>query len=290
MKKIAVVPNLFKDSELSCTSKVLGYLLQRDCTIYIPQEYTDALCIYADNDKIQFIDERLMYSIVELIISIGGDGTILEISHKAALSNLPILGINMGTVGFMTELETSEIELLDAVFDSRYTVENRMMLEVEVVRDGNTLSSYVALNDAVLSKGVISKLIEIDLYSNDTHVTSYRADGLIVATPTGSTAYSLSVGGPIIDTNLECICVTPVSPHSFMSSRPMVYSPKNTLCLKSARHRDEQVFLTVDGLENIRILYGDEIRIKKSAHTCRLIRIKNTEFYDAVYKKLSERR
>ena len=290
MKKIAVVPNLFKDSDLSCTAKVLSYLLKRDCSIYIPQEYHDALSTYADNNKIQFFDEQFIYSAVELIITIGGDGTILKISHKAAPSNIPMLGINMGTVGFMTELEASEIELLDAVFSSEYTIENRMMLDIEIVRDGAVNSSYTALNDAVVSKGVISKLIEIDLFSNDARVTSYRADGLIVATPTGSTAYSLSVGGPIIDADLECICVTPVSPHSFMSSRPMVYSPKNILSLKTARRRDEQVFLTVDGIENIRILYGDEIRIKKSAHTCRLVRIKNTEFYDAVYKKLSERR
>lgn len=136
----------------------------------------------------------------------------------------------------------------------------------------------------------MSKLIEIDLYSNDTNVTFYRADGLIIATPTGSTAYSLSVGGPIIDPKLECICVTPVSPHSFMNSRPMIYSTKNVIKLMTARERDEQVFLTVDGVENIRILYGDEIKIRKSVLTTKLVRIKNTEFYDAVYEKLSERR
>ncbi|MBE6687894.1 MAG: NAD(+)/NADH kinase [Ruminococcaceae bacterium] len=290
MKKIAVVPNLFKDIDLSCTCKVMKYLLTKYCTIYIPIEYSNPLSVYADNTKVRFADEDEIYHTAQMIVSIGGDGTILKISHKAAPAHLPILGINMGTVGFMTELEVSEIDLMDSVFNSEYSVEERMMLDVEVIREGTVISNFSALNDAVLSKGVISKLIEIDLYSGDTEVTYYRTDGLIVATPTGSTAYSLSAGGPIVDSELECICVTPVSPHSFMNSRPMVYSPKTTLTLKTSRQRDDQVFLTVDGLENVRILYGDEIRIKKSSLTCKLIRIKNTGFYDVVYKKLSERR
>lgn len=290
MKKIAVIPNFFKDKDMSCTVKVLDYLLLKECNIFIPDEYYDALKKYTDNAKIHFVGTDRLYYTVQIVIAIGGDGTILGVSHMAAPAYLPILGINMGTVGFMTELEISELELLDAIFTSDYTLEHRMMLDVEVVRGGRTIASYCALNDAVLSKGVVSKLIEIDLYSNDTNVTFYRADGLIVATPTGSTAYSLSVGGPIIDPKLECICVTPVSPHSFMNSRPMIYSTKNMIKLMTARERDDQVFLTVDGVENIRILYGDEIRIKKSVLTTKLVRIKNTEFYDAVYKKLSERR
>lgn len=290
MKKIAVVPNLYKDSDMFCTTKVLDFLLSKECMVFIPEDYSEPLSAYNGNAKIQFINEERMYYAVQLVISIGGDGTILKVSHKAASAYLPILGINMGTVGFMTELEASEIELIDSIFTSDYVIEHRMMLDVEVIRDGNTVASYCALNDAVLSKGVISKLIEIDLYSNNTKVTFYRADGLIIATPTGSTAYSLSVGGPIIDTSLECICVTPVSPHSFMNSRPMLYSPKTTLSLKTTRQRDDQVFLTVDGLDNLRILYGDEIRIRKSVLTTKIIRIKNTEFYDVVYKKLSERR
>lgn len=290
MKKIAVIPNLFKDKDLSCTVKVLDYLLRKECNIFIPDDYSEPLKAYSDNARVNFVNEDRLYFTVQIVISIGGDGTILKVSHMAAPAYLPILGINMGTVGFMTELEISELELLDAVFTSNYTIEHRMMLDVEVIRAGKTIATYCALNDAVISKGVVSKLIEIDLYSNDTNVTFYRADGLIIATPTGSTAYSLSVGGPIIDPKLECICVTPVSPHSFMNSRPMIYSTKNVIKLMTARERDEQVFLTVDGVENIRILYGDEIKIRKSVLTTKLVRIKNTEFYDAVYEKLSERR
>ena len=290
MKRIAVVPNFYKDKDMSCTSRVLDYLLTKDCTIYISDEYSQQLCIYNHYERIVFEDEDKLYHSVQLVISIGGDGTILSVSHKAAVANLPILGINMGTVGFMTELEASEIQRIDAVFSADYTIEHRMMLDVDIIRNGATVASYNALNDAVLSKGVVSKLIEIDIFSDETKVTSYRADGLIVATPTGSTAYSLSAGGPIIDTALECVCVTPVSPHSFMNSRPMVYSPKNILRLKVPRQRDDQIFLTVDGLDNIQLLYGDEIRIQKSELTTKIIRINNAKFYDAVYKKLSERR
>ncbi len=290
MKKIAVIPNLFKDTDLSCTGKVLDFLCLKDCDIFISQEHLQNLSKNKPNGKIHFTNEDELYQASQLIICIGGDGTILKTSHKASPEKLPILGINLGTIGFMSELEISEIQLLDALFTSDYTVEHRMMLDVEVVRNNQVVASYTALNDAVLSKGVVSKLVEIDLFSNNTPVTYYRADGLIVATPTGSTAYSLSVGGPIIDSSLECICVTPVSPHSFMNSRPMIYSSDAHLTLKPSRERDEELFLTVDGLYNMRINYGDEIHIKKSALTTQLVRIKNTEFYDAVYKKLSERR
>lgn len=290
MKNIAIIPNFYKDVKFLCTKKVLDYLLKSDCEIYIPQEYKEYLKDYEGIKKVLFADDVELYSAVELIISIGGDGTILKISHNAASNFTPILGINMGTVGFMTELEISELELLDSIFTNDYVLEHRMMLDVEVRRKGQVIASFCALNDAVLSKGVVSKLIEIDLCSNNTAITCFRADGLILATPTGSTAYSLSSGGSIIDPSLECICVTPIVPHSFTNSRPIVFSPDNIITIKTTRQRDEQVFLTVDGLDNIQILYGDQIQVKKSHLTTKLVRIKNLEFYDAVYKKLSERR
>ena len=164
-----------------------------------------------------------------------------------------------------------------------------MMLDVEIIRDNKVLNSYIALNDVVMFKGIISKLIEINLFCNDKKVTSYRADGLIVATPTGSTAYTLSAGGAVIDPQVDGICVTPVNANAFLNSFPMVYSAKNEFSLEVARKRDDQVYLSVDGMKNIRILYGDRVVIRKSETFAELVRIKNTEFYEAVCKKLSER-
>lgn len=288
MKKIGIIPNEFKDNGLTCTSLVLDYLSQKDCVVYIPEAFKPLLST-KNRTSVFFVEKNRVFSDSDMIISIGGDGTILEISHPAAEKSIPILGINLGTVGFMTEIEIGEINLLDSVLSSDYFVEKRMMLDVELIRDGKCIGSYLALNDVVLFKGVISKLIEINFFCNGMLATSYRADGLIVATPTGSTAYSLSAGGAVIDPGMTALCVTPISSHAFLNSFPMVYSADNILELEVARQRDDQVYLAVDGMENIKISFGDKIVIKRSNFTTDLIRIKNTGFYEAVYKKLHER-
>ena len=288
MKKIGVIPNEYKDTGLSCTLKVVDYLLKNDCIVYIPDIHKSAVS-NTHTERIVYVDSAEIYSVVELIVSIGGDGTILEIAHLAAPLGLPVLGINMGTIGFMTELEVSEINLLDNIFLSDYHIEERMMIDVIHERNGKEIASYCALNDVVLFKGIISKLIEINFFCNDVLATSYRADGLIVATPTGSTAYSLSAGGAVIDPDIDALCVTPISSNAFLNSFPMVYSTHNKIVLEVARERDDQVYLSIDGMENERILFGDRIIIRKSEFTTKLVRIKNTGFYEVMYKKLSER-
>ena len=288
MNRIGIIPNESKDRGLFCTSAVLEFLSEKDCIVHISEEYEYLLPVKTRVNTF-FVEKNKVFSESDILISIGGDGTILEVSHLAAEQNIPILGINLGTVGFMTEIETGEINLLDAVFTSDYYVENRMMLDIELIRDGNRIGLYHALNDVVLFKGIISKLIEIDFFCNGTLATTYRADGLIVATPTGSTAYSLSAGGAVIDPGIDALCVTPISSHAFLNSFPMVYSASNELVLEIARERDDSVYLSVDGMENVKILFGDKIVIKRSDLTTKLIRIKNTGFYEAVYKKLPER-
>lgn len=288
MKSIGIIPNEFKDKNLACTSTVLDYLSDKDCIVHISEKY-EPILMSKTRSNIFFVEEDDIFLRSDILITIGGDGTILEASHKVAEKNTPILGINLGTVGFMTEIETSETELLDALFTSDYSVESRMMLDVELIRNGTSVGVYHALNDVVLFKGVISKLIEINFFCNDTLATTYRADGIIVATPTGSTAYSLSAGGAVIDPVIEALCVTPISSNAFLNSFPMVYSAENKLVLEIARERDDSVYLSYDGIENIKILFGDKIVIKRSDLTTKLIRIKNTGFYEAVYKKLPER-
>ena len=288
MKRIGIIPNEFKDKGLVCTSTVLDYLSAKECVVHISDEY-ESILPKKIRANIFFIEKKEVFSRSDILITIGGDGTILEVSHHAAAGDIPILGINLGTVGFMTEIEVGETELLDALFTSEYSVENRMMLDIELIRDCKTIGLYHALNDVVLFKGVVSKLIEINFFCNDTLATTYRADGLIVATPTGSTAYSLSAGGAVIDPGIEALCVTPISSHAFLNSFPMVYSAENVLVLEIARERDDSVYLSSDGMENIKILFGDKIVIRRSELSTKLIRIKNTGFYEAVYKKLPER-
>lgn len=216
---------------------------------------------------------------------LGGDGSILDAVRKTAKRSLPILGINLGRIGYMAEVEPTETEYLDKLFDGEYAIDERMMLSVTHERDGRTLYESFALNDAVVSKGTVSKVIELELLCNGKKIVTYRADGIIFATPTGSTAYSMSAGGPIIDPHLACICVTPVCPHS-LGQRPLLFSDAASLVVKNVSTREKQLFLTLDGNENLPLEYGDTVCVRKSGYKAKLIKIKDTDFYSIVRRKI----
>ena len=165
-----------------------------------------------------------------------------------------------------------------------------MMLDVRVVSAGKVTASYTALNDIVVSKGSISKIAELELYCNGTLVSQFHSDGVIISTPTGSTAYSLSAGGAIIDPLIDCMLFTPVCPHSFNNSRPTVFSPNTVLAVKDIQKGEENTYLTVDGRINQQLAFSDVVEARASSQTVNLIKLKNTEFYDKVYQKIAERK
>lgn len=285
MKTVTVVVNTVKDPELSVTQRVVTSLSKFAECILISKE----VCFDAP-PSVKFVDEENLYRDTEAIVTIGGDGTILRIAPEISRLGIPVLGINLGRIGFMAELEVGETELVSKLFSSEYMIDSRMMLDVDVIRDGGKIHSFTALNEVVIMNGSVSRMTELDLFCNEEFVSSYHADGLILSTPTGSTAYSLSAGGAVIDPALECILVTPVCAHSFHNSRPMVFSSSSELTVKDVRIRDENTYLTLDGNRNVKLLFGDSVLVKKSQYTTDLIKIKSTRFYNTVYTKLSERR
>ena len=285
MKRISVVTNIKKDPTLEITKRAIAELSQYAETVFID----DSLAFNAPS-VVKFVNCRELYNDCDAVITIGGDGTILRIAPEISKRSIPVLGINLGRVGFMAELETDEICLLSKLFDSEYIIDSRMMLDVDIIRDGKKIHSFTALNDAVIMNGSVSRMIEIELLCNAEHVSYYHADGLIFSTPTGSTAYSLSAGGAVIDPFLECIHVTPVCAHSFNCSRPMVFSPSAELSVKDVRATDSNTYLTLDGNINEQLTFGDEVVVKKSQYTTDLLKIKSTRFYNTLYAKLSERR
>jgi NAD+ kinase len=211
----------------------------------------------------------------------------LKVAAKASRHNIPLIGINLGRIGFMSEIENDEIYLLDNLFTGGYEIKNRMMFDVEIIKNnGDILSVGTALNDAVVTHGTLAKLIETDVVCDGIKITKYRADGVIAATPTGSTAYSMSAGGPIIDPNIECICLTPICPHS-LASRPLIFSHGSVLEIIN-KDINSDVYLTIDGQVNIKLDENDTVRIKKSGFTSKLISIKKHGFYDVVRAKISE--
>ena len=224
----------------------------------------------------------------DLIITLGGDGTILNVAKGAAQADIPVLGINIGRLGFMAGIEADELAALPKLLTGSYQIEQRMMLEVCIQHEGQAAKHYYALNDAVVSKGAVSRIIDISVTCNGRFVWNYRADGLILATPTGSTAYSLSAGGPVIDPAIESVVVTPICPHSLIS-RTMLFSPESSLGVKVDDLESRQAFLTVDGQEIITLQQKDEIAVTRAAVKAKLIRLKDTAFYEVLNRKFLER-
>ncbi len=221
----------------------------------------------------------------DAIVALGGDGTMLSASKLAWSFDLPLLGINLGTLGYMSSLEMSELELLEKL-SGDYCLETRMLLDIRVLRDGREISRHTALNEAVVERSPGCGIVSLDLNCDEARVCSYRADGLIVATPTGSSAYALSAGGPIIDTKLDAFCAIAVCPHA-MGTRPLIFSPNSKLCICNTTHREKSLLLTADGGVVEQLRQGDTVELARSGSCLKLIRVKKDAFYDVLNKKMS---
>ena len=215
-------------------------------------------------------------------VVIGGDGSIMRAAAVCAPADLPMLTVNLGRVGYMGELEVDDLPQIDRYFGGDYLIEERMMLAVDC---GDDVRRY-ALNDAVISNGAIAKITLLELYCNGEHVPDYNADGLIISTPTGSTAYSMSAGGPVIDPSIDCQLVTPVCPHS-LSSRPVVFSPDSRLTVKNVSRENVSVYLTLDGSVNLPRARGDCVTCVKADVKTKLIRLNRDGFYKKLGKKVN---
>lgn len=221
---------------------------------------------------------------IDAIIVLGGDGTILPLAG----SEVPLLGINLGHIGYMSEIEKDELKLLDALAEDNFEVEERMMLDI-YIDDGDGEEYFCsALNEAVLSKGAVSRMIDVEFTVCGRVISVYSADGLIVSTPTGSSAYSMAAGGPIIDPILELICLTPVSPHSLLKSRPLIFPPESKIEMRVLPTRDKRAYLSADGRKAREIRCGSVVRIRKSKKTTKLIKLSKYCFCDVLYRKLSK--
>jgi NAD+ kinase len=286
MKNIALITNYNITEKLAAADAVAEAIGSRAEKIFVPEQYKERIFRARMHRSIYtYLPVSQIYDNADLAIVIGGDGSMLECTRLAAPAGVPVLGINMGRVGYMTELEMDELELLDKVFSGDYTLDTRAMLSVVIKSEsGNVKFRAHALNEAVIANGAAARMVDIELYDGDELVTQYRADGLVVATPTGSTAYSLSAGGPIIDPKLSCFCVTPICPHSLVA-RPLIFPDSAVLEVKNICVREKVLHLTVDGKATFDLFYGDTVIITKSAVTTKLLRIKNEDFYSKIRMK-----
>ena len=277
---IAVLPNLDKRGASDVVEKLGVYLKKEGVKAYLP----DTIC----SPNYEHANEDELYKLADVIITIGGDGTIIRYAKRAAVDNKPILGINAGRVGYLADIEQNELHLISKLIKGDYRVENRMMLDVEFLENRKTIGRYSALNDAVITSGFISRIVDISVAVGKDAI-SYRADGLIVSTPTGSTAYSMSAGGPIIDPATENICITPICSHS-LSAKPILMSADTTLTLKSYSKKRTEIYLTVDGRKVANVKPFSEIKITKSKNSVKLIRLSDRSFYKTMSVKFKDSR
>lgn len=221
----------------------------------------------------------------EVLVALGGDGTMIATARLVSGRGTPVLGVNLGTLGYLTEFAVEDvIPALEAVVRGDYEVDHRMMLDWRVVRDGDRVGSGSALNDIVVNKSALARIIDIDCTVGNHYVTTYRADGLIVATPTGSTAYNLSAGGPIIAPGVEAIAIAPICPHT-LTNRPLVLPHQAEIRLR-INTREQEVMLTSDGQTGMPLMSDDRVEIRKSAKTFNTISAKDRDYFDILRNKL----
>lgn len=288
--RVALITNYNIGEKSAAAMTVAERLLQYDCELVVPEGYRERIeRMYRRRPNLNFESLEYLYEMADLIVVLGGDGSIMDVARNAAERRTPVLGINMGRVGYLAELEMNELGLLDSVMNGKYRLDKRTMLNAEVISaTGKETRAAFALNDAVISNGSISRIVDLQLSEGGVPINTYRADGLIISTPTGSTAYSMSAGGPIADPRISCFCVTPICPH-MSPARSILFPDTSVIEVKHVCRREKVLYLTLDGRTNFELMRNDVVRITKSELEACIVRVKERSFYEKLRQKNSGR-
>ena len=281
--KVILTPNPYRDGGFHTVRQTQRILNEAgiETRICLPFEVDRSYELPKDL-RFSRLDREIHHA--DMIICFGGDGTILHMAKTATRAGLPILGVNIGTMGFMAELESTELEQLKELATGAFTIDNRMMLDVTVHRDRDIIFHDICLNDTVVTKGAIARIVQLRVECDGVKAMECGGDGIIVATPTGSTAYSLSAGGPIVEPDANNILINPICAHDVVS-RCIVASDKRVITVGLSPDAKRNAFLSVDGGKALRLNIGDVVTIKKSRLETKLVRLKNRSFYDVVNMK-----
>ena len=283
MKNIVLTPNPYRDKNFQTVRNAVKVL--RGVGI------EPKLCLPFEVDRSYELPRDLRFSKLEkelpnadMVICFGGDGTILHMAKAATRKGIPILGVNIGTMGFMAELESTELDKLAMIAEGNYTLDSRMMLDVTVQRDRDIIFHDIGLNDVAITKGAVARIVHLAVHCDGVEAMECGGDGVIIATPTGSTAYNLSAGGPIVEPEAQNIIITPICAHD-VGSRCIVASENRVITVGLVRNARRNAFLSVDGGKAFRLNMGDVATIKKSKLMTKLVRLKQRSFYDVVNAK-----
>lgn len=283
LRKVILCPNPYRDAQLRVAKEAKRVLDEVGCpnVVCLPFRNQEPPEGYGLN--IEQLQQEIRGA--DMIIAFGGDGTILHLSKTAAHRDIPVLGVNLGSLGFMAELESKELSQLRDLCDGKYEIESHMMLDVSVQRDGRVIYSNLALNEALIARGNISRVIRLQIFTEQGKLVDVAGDGVIVASPTGSTAYSLSAGGPVVEPTARNFIVSPICAHS-VHANAYVLSPERVITVQTEKNSYKPVLLSVDGGRAFSLRSGDSIEVRRSKFDTKLVRLSKRSFCEILQKKM----
>jgi NAD+ kinase len=278
MKKIGIIAKGNKPEAIQVVKELIGWLKDHKVECVVDAAIAKAVSHPA-------LDKQEMAGAVEMVVVLGGDGTLLTAARALHKKQVPILGVNLGGLGFLTEITLAELyPMLEAILRGEYKTDERMLLEARVWRKEKVVDTFQVLNDVVINKGALARIIELETSVDQAYLTTFRADGLVISTPTGSTGYSLSAGGPIVYPSLQSIIITPICPHT-MTNRPIIVPNEATITVTLCS-ADQEVFLTLDGQVGFKMELRDRVEVKKGEGFVRLIKSPSRGYFEVLRQKL----
>ena len=282
--KISVIPNTTKNISGEDAKKLFSLLLSAG-SVALPEESRSFLPYLEGTDAV-FLPEDKLFDGADVIFVLGGDGSVIDAARRTAKYGIPMIGVNFGTVGYLSEIEIGDVESVERVIFGCCPIENRVMLDIEIEnRHSGEVRTITALNEALLTNGPITRLMDIELMCDGVTVDVCRANGLVIATPTGSTGYSMSAGGPVLDPRLDCLCITPVCSH-LLRNRPFILNGSSELELSNIRCEGNTIYLSADGRDVLEIDSSTFLRVRRSETVTRLIRAKEDGFLGVLNRKM----
>ncbi len=279
MKRIGIFAKRHHQDAVCLAQQVADWLMQRQIDVLVDEPLANEMSL------VNSCPGKSIPPQVDMLVVLGGDGTLLSVARLVGDLRTPILGVNLGSLGFLTEITQGELfPMLEQVVKGNFTVSERMRLLAVIKRHNEEIARYRVLNDVVINKGALARIIDMEAWVDDDYLTTFKADGLIVSTPTGSTGYNLSAGGPIIYPGNQCHVIAPICPHT-LTNRPIVVSDEATITIKVTSH-DEDVVFTADGQEGMPLQCGDVVEMRKSNHCTLLINSPTKDYFQVLRTKL----
>ena len=280
IQNVAIFAKVHDPRCLGIASDLINWLEEKGCTPLPEAQLTRQLGYPKPLTDAEVRDQA------ELVVVLGGDGTLISVARLFSGRDVPILGVNLGSLGFLTEITVEELYTrLEKVLEGNPRVSERMMLEVTLHREGQQIEKCHVLNDMVINKGALARIVDLETKVNRHFLTTYKADGLIISTPTGSTGYSLSAGGPIIHPLMSCIVITPICPHT-LTNRPIVVTDESVISITVASSFDEKVYLTLDGQVGFELREGDSVEVRRALKTTALVMSRSRDYFEILRTKL----